>query len=31
MAEEIGRLAQRDRLTKENIADVYQRYDSELR
>ncbi len=28
---EIGRLAQENRLTKENAADVYQRFDSELR
>jgi uncharacterized cupin superfamily protein len=31
MVEEIGRLAQENRLTKENAADVYQRFDSELR
>jgi hypothetical protein len=31
VVEEIGRLAQENRLTKENVADVYQRFDSELR
>jgi mannose-6-phosphate isomerase-like protein (cupin superfamily) len=31
MVEQIGRLAQENRLTKENVADVYQRFDSELR
>jgi mannose-6-phosphate isomerase-like protein (cupin superfamily) len=31
MVEEIGRLAQENRMTKENIADLYQRFDSELR
>jgi hypothetical protein len=31
MVEEISRLALENRLTKQNIADIYQRFDSELR
>ena len=31
MVEEIGRVALENRLTKQNVADVYQRFDSELR